>query len=528
MKKTLLLFSLFSTVLYFSQKPIFVKAKVTAVNVYRNSAELQNLVNISLPSGVSEVIITNISDDIVEKSIQIDTNNKNISILSAQYSDSFPSKYADHLNPAEKKVKDSISILENIITKINIERQTNEKTLELLDKNQALLVGSNTSSVAQLMQLTDYYKTKRSEISIAQLDINKKYAEAVLRLDNFKKRLKANAVSEETYSDGVFVLKIMSNGAVNAKMNLGYLAKNVSWEPFYEIKGSKLTEPLDITFKAKITQDTGLDWKGVKLSLINGQSSRNNNAPVMKPWFLNSFKNEERPSSVRKKDTISAEKQIEEVVMIGYGFKIIENQLNISFDVDIPYDIMSNDEGHFINLKQIKIPAEYKYVTVPRQTTNAYLMARIKDFSKYNLISGPASVIFENMYVGETRINPDQTQDLLNITLGDDKRISVRKEIINDKAGEKFFSSYQEKTFSYDLIVRNNKKETINIEVKDLIPISKDESVKVELTQSDHAEFDKEKGFLIWDVKISPSETRKFRVSYKVRFPKDYSIDNLY
>lgn len=174
MKKTLLLFSLFSTVLYFSQKPIFVKAKVTAVNVYRNSAELQNLVNISLPSGVSEVIITNISDDIVEKSIQIDTNNKNISILSAQYSDSFPSKYADHLNPAEKKVKDSISILENIITKINIERQTNEKTLELLDKNQALLVGSNTSSVAQLMQLTDYYKTKRSEISIAQLDINKK------------------------------------------------------------------------------------------------------------------------------------------------------------------------------------------------------------------------------------------------------------------------------------------------------------------------------------------------------------------
>lgn len=355
----------------------------------------------------------------------------------------------------------------------------------------------------------------------------KKYAEAVLRLDNFKKRLKANAVSEETYSDGVFVLKIMSNGAVNAKMNLGYLAKNVSWEPFYEIKGSKLTEPLDITFKAKITQDTGLDWKGVKLSLINGQSSRNNNAPVMKPWFLNSFKNEERPSSVRKKDTISAEKQIEEVVMIGYGFKIIENQLNISFDVDIPYDIMSNDEGHFINLKQIKIPAEYKYVTVPRQTTNAYLMARIKDFSKYNLISGPASVIFENMYVGETRINPDQTQDLLNITLGDDKRISVRKEIINDKAGEKFFSSYQEKTFSYDLIVRNNKKETINIEVKDLIPISKDESVKVELIQSDHAEFDKEKGFLIWDVKISPSETRKFRVSYKVRFPKDYSIDNL-
>ncbi len=30
----------------------------------------------------------------------------------------------------------------------------------------------------------------------------------------------------------------------------------------------KLTEPLDVTFKAKVRQDTGLDWKGVKLSLL--------------------------------------------------------------------------------------------------------------------------------------------------------------------------------------------------------------------------------------------------------------------
>ncbi|MEG0499979.1 MAG: rRNA maturation RNase YbeY [Rikenellaceae bacterium] len=36
-------------------------------------------------------------------------------------------------------------------------------------------MGSNTSSVAQLIQLAEYYKTKTNEISIAQLDINKKY-----------------------------------------------------------------------------------------------------------------------------------------------------------------------------------------------------------------------------------------------------------------------------------------------------------------------------------------------------------------
>lgn len=528
MKRSLLLFFLFFSALHFSQKPIFAKAKVNAVNVYRTSAELQNSVNISVPAGTSEIVVTNISDEIVEKSVQINTNNKDISVLSAQYRSSYNSNYFENNNPNGKRIKDSIAILENLSTKINIERQTNEKTLELLDKNQGLLVGSNTSSVAQLMQLTEYYKTKRNEISIAQLDINKKYTETVLKLERLRNRLKANTEAEETLSDGVLVLKIVSSAGGNAKMNLDYLAENVSWEPFYEVKGNKLTEPLDVTFKAKVRQDTGLDWKGVKLSLINARSSRNNEAPVMNPWFLNSYKNEERASSnySGKKDTMRTQ-EIEEVVMVAYGIKINENQLNVSFDADIPYDILSNDEDHFINLKQIKIPAEYKYYTVPKYSTTAYLVADIKDFNKYNLISGSASVIFENMYVGETKINSNQTDDKMSITLGDDKKISIRKEMVNDKSSEKLFSSYQEKTITYDLVVRNNKKEGISIDIKDQIPLSKDESVKIELLQSDNADLNKEKGFLTWNVKISPSETKKFRVSYKVRYPKDFSIGNL-
>ena len=70
-------------------------------------------------------------------------------------------------------------------------------------------------------------------------------------------------------------------------------------------------------------------------------------------------------------------------------------------------------------------------------------------------------------------------------------------------------------------------KPAIDVEIKDQIPLSKDNDVKVELLQSDNAEFDKEKAYLTWNVKISPSETKKIRVSYKVRYPKDYSISNL-
>ena len=220
--------------------------------------------------------------------------------------------------------------------------------------------------------------------------------------------------------------------------------------------------------------------------------------------------------------------RVEEVVVTAYaGFNVNANELNTSYDIDIPYDILSNNEDHLISLYQQKIPADYQYFTAPNYRKEAYLLAKVKDFSKYHLVSAPASVIFENMYIGETRISPDQTNNEMNITLGNDPKISIRREDIQDKSGEKFLSSYREKVVTYDLIIKNNKKEQISMEIKDRFPLSNNEAVKIEVLDKSGAAKDDEKGFLTWNIKLSPSETKKLRVSYKVRYPKDYTVSGL-
>ena len=219
---------------------------------------------------------------------------------------------------------------------------------------------------------------------------------------------------------------------------------------------------------------------------------------------------------------------LEEVVVTAYaGFNVNANELNTSYDIDIPYDILSNNEDHLISLYQQKIPADYQYFTAPNYRREAYLLAKVKDFSKYHLVSAPASVIFENMYIGETRVSPDQTNNEMNITLGNDPKISIRREDVQDKSGEKFLSSYREKVVTYDLIIKNNKKEQISMEIKDRFPLSNNEAVKIEVLDKSGAAKDDEKGFLTWNIKLSPSETKKLRVSYKVRYPKDYTISGL-
>ena len=536
---------LLSANLFFAQKPIYTKAKVTAVKVYRNSAELQNTVSFSVPSGISEIVIGNISEEINEKTIQIGVNSKNISILSSQFTSDYSTDFKmDTTNPQIKKVNDSIKIVENLISKNRIELDANKKAVELLDKNQTVLVGSNSSNVAQLTQLTEFYTNKRIELENKLVSLKTKGDDLSKKLSRLKSSLKTKEQKEaEEFADGVIVLKLMSPAAGNIKLNINYLTDNVSWKPYYEIKAEKISAPLDVTFKAIVKQNTGLDWKGVKLTLINGNSSRNNYAPTVSPWFIYARSPKEREiqreeaSLIKTRAVASkaeyADKDIAlegraEVVAVGYaGFNVNTNELNTSYDIDIPYDILSNNEDHLISLYQQKIPADYQYFTAPNYNREAYLLAKIKDFSKYNLVSAPASIIFENMYIGETRVSPDQTNNEMNITLGNDPKISIRREEVQDKSGEKFLSSYREKVITYDLVIKNNKKEQISIEVKDRFPLSNNEAVKIEVLDKSGAAKDDEKGFLTWNIKLSPSETKKLRVSYKVRYPKDYTINGL-
>ena len=536
---------LLSANLFFAQKPIYTKAKVTAVKVYRNSAELQNTVSFSIPSGISEIVIGNISEEINEKTIQIGVNSKNISILSSQFTSDYSTDFKmDTTNPQIKKVNDSIKIVENLISKNRIELDANKKAVELLDKNQTVLVGSNSSNVAQLTQLTEFYTNKRIELENKLVSLKTKGDDLSKKLSRLKSSLKTKEQKEaEEFADGVIVLKLMSPTAGNIKLNINYLTDNVSWKPYYEIKAEKISAPLDVTFKAIVKQNTGLDWKGVKLTLINGNSSRNNYAPTVSPWFIYARSPKEREiqreeaSLIKTRAVASkaeyADKDIAlddraEVVAVGYaGFNVNTNELNTSYDIDIPYDILSNNEDHLISLYQQKIPADYQYFTAPNYRREAYLLAKVKDFSKYHLVSAPASVIFEDMYIGETRVSPDQTNNEMNITLGNDPKISIRREDIQDKSGEKFLSSYREKVVTYDLIIKNNKKEQISMEIKDRFPLSNNEAVKIEVLDKSGAAKDDEKGFLTWNIKLSPSETKKLRVSYKVRYPKDYTVSGL-
>jgi uncharacterized protein (TIGR02231 family) len=545
MKKITLLFVLFSAI-SFAQKPIFTTAKVKSATVYFNAAELSQTTSVNLPAGTSEIVIKNVSDYLNESTVQIGAPNS-VTVLSVQFTQNYISEYEiDETNPAIKKVRDSISWTEKEIKKIQIDAYSHQQTIALLDANQNVAGENSGLNVAELMKLVDYYKAKRTELDNNIVALKEKEVKLNQKLSALKSKLEINTQKEEKNSKGKLIIQVMNEVAGLVNLDINYVTNNASWQPFYDLRADNVNSPINMMYKAQVTQWTGIDWKKVNLTLSSGNPNQNNQAPILSSWFLrygnfnyyrgnvnSKYKDVDKQNVYNQIQGSAAGVVVEDdnavynVASVSGYTTIQENQLNVSFDIDIPYDILSNSKPHSVALKDIKLPATYKYYAAPRVEKEAFLLAEINDYSKYNLLPGEANIIFEGMYVGKTYINPNQTSDTLNLSMGRDKKVSIKREKVVDKSGTKFLSSKKEQTFTFDITVRNNKKETVNMLLKDQYPLSTDKEIEVELLESNNAKENKETGILTWDLKLNPNETKKIRISYKVKYPKDKVIDNL-
>lgn len=535
MKKILVFALLCFSAIGFAQKPIFTSAKIKSATVYSNSAELLQSAAVTLPSGTSEIVIKNVADYVNENTIQIGAPS-NVTVLSVQFTRNFISEYEiDESNPMIKRVRDSIMLIEKEMGKIANEKVSYSKTIDLLDKNQNVAGQNSGLNVTELIKLVDYYRAKRNELSNLVDTLIEKENKLKDKLSKLNSKLELNTQKQEKTSQGKLVLQVMTDAASSVNLDINYITANASWSPFYDLRADNINSPINLMYKAKVVQNTGIDWKKVKLTLSSGNPNQNNTAPILQAWFL-------RYGYPRTYGYDNSNAKLNTVVVSGYMKKdkaerdessisnyttINENQLNISFDIDIPYDILSNGKAHSVALKDLKLPATYKYYAVPKVEKEAFLLAEISEYSKFNLLPGEANIIFEGMYVGKTMINPNQTSDTLNLSMGRDKKIAIKREKIVDKSGTKFLSGYKEQTFTYDITVKNNKKEAIEMLLKDQYPISTDKEIIIELLDNGKAKVNTETGILTWDVKLNAGETKKLRISYKVKYPKDKFIDNL-
>jgi uncharacterized protein (TIGR02231 family) len=262
MKKITLITFLISAIT-FAQKPIYTSAKVKNATVYFSSAELTQTASANLPAGTSEIVVKNVANYLNENTIQIAAPSS-VTVLSVQFTQNYISEYEiDETNPAIKKVRDSITFVQKEIVKVQIEKVSNTKSIDILDKNQQVFGINSGLSVTELIKLVDFYKLKRSELSNIVNTLQEKETKLNERLTALNSKLEVNTKKEEKSSNGKLILQVMNEVAGNVNFEINYISNSASWSPFYDLRAESVSTPIDMMYKARVVQNTGIDWKKV-------------------------------------------------------------------------------------------------------------------------------------------------------------------------------------------------------------------------------------------------------------------------
>jgi uncharacterized protein (TIGR02231 family) len=164
---------------------------------------------------------------------------------------------------------------------------------------------------------------------------------------------------------------------------------------------------------------------------------------------------------------------------------------------------------------------------VPKLDVDAFLIARVTEWEDMNLIAGSARVYFDNSYIGESYINPRNTNDTLQLNLGRDKSIVVTRNKLKDKCKDKSFSDKHLLTRVYEINIRNTKNIPIRMVVEDQLPVTKEQNIKIEYTENSDAKFNPETGKLLWDFNLKPRDSKRLIFSFEISSPKDKPLSNI-
>jgi uncharacterized protein (TIGR02231 family) len=222
----------------------------------------------------------------------------------------------------------------------------------------------------------------------------------------------------------------------------------------------------------------------------------------------------------------AATNMVEEKAMVTPPL-MVEKQVGettITFDITVPYTIPSDGKVQTVEIQRITTPADYKYVTMPKLSTLAYLTANITDWTKLSLQTGEATLYFENSFVGKSTLNVNQLKDTLTISLGTDNSILVKREKRKDFTSKKVIGTNRTDTYSFLLTIRNNKSNAVKITLNDQIPVSSNSSIYVDPAELSGGKLNQQTGEIKWDLDIKPQETKQIVLTYSVKYPKDKTI----
>ncbi len=351
------------------------------------------------------------------------------------------------------------------------------------------------------------------------------------------------------------------NGAGDT-LHLEYLVGSCGWQPLYDLRASKDLAKVDLSYRARVWQQSGEDWTGVQLALSTAQPQRGAQGPEPLPIKLAVLQDTlsshgfavGAPAAAPNEEKWDAEEPgggggaSKDKAGSAYGrpmarkaaMATVDAQgLSVRYVLPRQETIQSRETPTTVLVGEAVLDMAAERHVVPALDTTVWLRGRTKNGSQWTLLPGTANVFLGGDWLGRAQLAAVQPGEEFTLHLGADDAIKVERRQAEDMAkGPGFFSSRNEKVDAWRILVTNNGAVSktpdgaVDIVVREALPVSTDERIAVEVAKlepklSAEERWKKdleEQGIRTWIVKPAKGKTAEIKWQTTVSYPKDTQI----
>ena len=534
-----------------------IKATLTEVTVYAQGAQMHHKANYSVNAGVTEIIIEGISAFIDPKSIQV-KGTGDLVLLDTKFSFYYPQPTNALNQGTSLKIKRDIQLLEDSLRVMDFDIRDIQDEINVLNASKSIIasngmvrsIGKVNDSINLLKQTIEYYTLKMNELNKKIIVLEKKRQEKAFRkiametrLTDLKNYQNNNGEIENNKSPiPRITITVSAKTAVSGKLNFSYVVSNAGWTPIYDLRSDASTGKIELTYKAEVFQSSGLDWDNIKLNISTNNPYVNKTKPTLNPWYIdyNIYKSENRKGKMDKLQEVQITSQA--LFNRGYAYSedmdddknimgadqfttVVHRLISAEFKIDLPYSIKSNNEKHMVLIKSTNLDTKFKYYTVPKLDASVYLVAQMTKLDELQLVPGQANIFFDGSYIGETYIDPTTMDDTLNLSLGKDPSIVVKRTLLKKELKDRIIGDKRERTFAYSIEISNQKSSSIEIVIQDQLPITQNADINIESDNFAKGRFDERTGLLEWSFILKAKENKVIDYNFRVKHAKDKNLE---
>jgi uncharacterized protein (TIGR02231 family) len=333
------------------------------------------------------------------------------------------------------------------------------------------------------------------------------------------------------------------------ELGVSYLVGAASWQPVWDARLDPDKEVVELSLRAEITQQSGEDWKDVKLAVSTAEPGRGlfvprldsrwlTGAPPPQPAYrAKSARGMAAPApSMMARSEPARPMELAKEEDASYALEAPaataeEGLLAATFTTPRRETVDGSGRARSVALARFPLKAKIARVTAPRIDSSVFLTAKAVNETGLPLLGGEAGVFVGDEFVGRSPLPATPPGGELELAFGVDARVEVERRVLERKHETSGVVSKDE-VFRYRVRVglKNRYASPIDVRLLDLVPVSRDEKIQVKLLDGTTAatrEDPERPGVKTWELKLAPREERAVELRYEVRYPRGFPIQGL-